>query len=180
MGNYGLEIGSDIAPFAFIVVPIAYNAQGNPTEFVQYSTTTCDPSLASKTLGTAPNPSDIVAAANRFASDPSLGNVEAPCDCQNIAQDVAAAAGAAPCHGHGAANKGCEPGQIAAKLCGGVFRPREFHGCPDSALACVRPALPLASNSMTSFGDDHDMLHTMSDWKSDRFPSEGFLVASHH
>jgi hypothetical protein len=95
MGNYGLAIGSDIAPFAYIVVPIAYDGSGHPTEFAQYSITTCDPSLASTTLGSAPKPADVVAAAKRFASDPSLSNVEAPNDCQNIAQDVSSAAGAA-------------------------------------------------------------------------------------
>jgi hypothetical protein len=59
-----------------------------------YSIITCDPSLASSTLGVAPSPSDVVAAAKRFATDPSLANVKSPNDCCFIAQDVAAAGGA--------------------------------------------------------------------------------------
>src|SRR5579862_4878857 len=95
MADFSLEIGTNIAPFEYILVPIAYDSYGNPTQFVQYSITTADPSLASSTLGTAPKASDVVAAAERFAADQALCNVKSPNDCEFIAQDVAAAAGAA-------------------------------------------------------------------------------------
>src|SRR5262249_10212921 len=93
INEFSLQVGNNIAPYAFITVPVAYDAAGNPIEFVQYSIPTVAPALYSTTgIQGAPVPADVVAAAYRYAAtyvDPHNEN-----DCGFIAQDVAAAAGA--------------------------------------------------------------------------------------
>ena len=91
LGQFSLQIGSNIAPFAFISVPVAFDSSHNPTEFVQYSITTTDPSLYAPT--SAPAPEDVYDAAFRYAL--KYQNVDNLDDCHLIAQDVASAAGAA-------------------------------------------------------------------------------------
>jgi hypothetical protein len=90
INQFSLQIGNNIAPFAFISVPVAFDRFNNPTEFVQYTVRTADPSLYSPT--SAPTPSDVVAAAKAYAN--TYQNVDNLADCSFIAQDVAAAAGA--------------------------------------------------------------------------------------
>jgi hypothetical protein len=90
LSQFSLQIGSNIAPFAFISVPVAFDSAHNATRFVQYSITTVDPSLYAPT--SAPTPDDVVAAAKRYAV--KYQNVDNLGDCHVIAQDVASAAGA--------------------------------------------------------------------------------------
>jgi hypothetical protein len=89
INQFSLQIGSDIGPFAFITVPVAFDSSHNPTEFVQYSITTTDPSL----YAPVPAPYNVVdTAVNYFVK---YQNVVNQYDCGFIAQDVASAAGAA-------------------------------------------------------------------------------------
>jgi hypothetical protein len=92
LGAADLLVGNDIGPLAFITVPISFDGT-QYTQYIQYSITTIPASLMSPTAGNgAPNPVDIVAAAERFAAaysgEPNTN------DCHFIAQDVAASAGA--------------------------------------------------------------------------------------
>jgi hypothetical protein len=97
--QFYLQIGSNIAPLAFISVPVAFDNANKPTEFIQYSIITVDPSLYRPK--SAPTADDLV---NEIApSSSSVGwqdfqnkyqNVENNNDCHFIAQDVAAAIGA--------------------------------------------------------------------------------------
>jgi hypothetical protein len=92
LGAADLLVGNDIGPLAFITVPISFDG-AQYTQYIQYSITTIPASLMSPTAGSgAPNPADIVAAAERFAAAyPGVPNTN---DCHFIAQDVAASAGA--------------------------------------------------------------------------------------
>jgi hypothetical protein len=90
INQFSLQIGSNIAPVAFISVPVAFDSENNPTEFVQYSVSTVDPALYNPTP--APTPSDMVAEAYAFWS--KYPNVDNNADCGGIAQDVAAGIGA--------------------------------------------------------------------------------------
>ena len=87
------HVGNNIGPFAFIQVPVAYDANGIASHYVVYCVTSIDPMLESATLLSGrPNPADIVASAYRFAAAYSgVPNTE---DCGYIADAVAAAAGA--------------------------------------------------------------------------------------
>jgi hypothetical protein len=90
-----LNIGNVIGPSAAITVPVVSN-NGVVTEYLEYQINVVDPSLqgaASKTL-TEPTPNQIVQSAAAF--DGAYGNASTVDleDCESIARDVAAAAGA--------------------------------------------------------------------------------------
>ncbi len=94
MGDYSLVGGTDIAPFAFITIPAAYDAQGVATVYDQYSITIEQPGVFSgPAVPGKPKPSDVVAAAEAYAA--YYTDVPNSNDCCFIAQDIAAAAGAA-------------------------------------------------------------------------------------
>jgi Repeat of unknown function (DUF5648) len=93
VSNYGLQLGNDIAPVVFLTVPISVGT-GTPTVYIQYEINVVAPSLQGTPHGPGgePTPSDIVAAAQRFAS--AYSGVLNTNDCGFIASDLAAAAGA--------------------------------------------------------------------------------------
>ena len=84
-------IGNEIAPLDFVTVDITNGGSLNE-EYIQYELNVVDPSLQRTTAGGTPTSSDIVAAAQRFAS--VYSGVLNDNDCHFIAGDVAAAAGA--------------------------------------------------------------------------------------
>lgn len=110
-----LVAGNVILPSAYFLVPIALDADGNPTEFLQYTIATVEgEQLYSSTADEgAPTPSDVVAAAERY--DAAYHDVPNNDDCHFIAQDVAAAAGAA-------LNDQTEYGIPSSNVSGGFWR----------------------------------------------------------
>jgi hypothetical protein len=87
-----LNIGNDIAPYIFVTVPVS-TGSGTPTVYVQYEINVVAPGLQSSTAADGtPTPADIVASAERFAA--LYSGVLNDNDCANVADDVAAAAGA--------------------------------------------------------------------------------------
>jgi hypothetical protein len=87
-----LRVGNDIGDFAYLAVPVA-GANGIWTEMIRYSIITIDPVLLSPTAANGePTLADIVASAQRFAA--TYVNPPNSSDCHNIAEAVAAAAGA--------------------------------------------------------------------------------------
>jgi hypothetical protein len=110
-----LVAGNVILPSAYFLVPIALDADGNPTEFLQYTIATVEgEQLYSSTADEgAPTPSDVVAAAERY--DAVYHDVPNNDDCHFIAQDVAAAAGAA-------LNDQTEYGIPSSNVSGGFWR----------------------------------------------------------
>src|SRR5262249_40681538 len=63
-----LNLGNVIGPLVFVTVPVSTSGS-TPTQYIQYEINVVAPGLQSATAGDgAPNPSDIVAAAERFAA----------------------------------------------------------------------------------------------------------------
>jgi hypothetical protein len=80
-------------PNLFVTVPVSTG--GGTQTYVQYEINVVAPNLQSATaMNGAPNPSDIVASAERFAA--AYSGVTNDNDCGFIVGDVAAAAGATP------------------------------------------------------------------------------------
>ncbi len=93
IADYSFKAGSNIAPFAFLTIPIARDADGTVTEYMQYSLIVVDPAVAGPTVTAgAPTAADIVASAQTYAAH--YTDVANENDCCFIAQDIAAAAGA--------------------------------------------------------------------------------------
>ena len=86
-----LVIGNEIAPLNFVTMDIT-NGSSSKKEYIQYELNVVDPSLQRTTAIGTPTSSDIVAAAQRFAS--VYSGILNDNDCHFIAGDVAAAAGA--------------------------------------------------------------------------------------
>jgi hypothetical protein len=91
VSSYALQIGSMIAPYAFLTIPIGET--NGQWVYVQYEINVVAPGLLSPTAGSGiVNPSDIVASAERYAA--TYSGVLNGNDCANIASDLTAAAGA--------------------------------------------------------------------------------------
>ena len=89
--SYSLQIGNDIYPFVYLVVPVT--VAGGATEYIQYDINVVAPGLQNPTAENGLiNPSDIVGTAYRYAA--AYSGVLNNYDCHDIAGDVAAAAGA--------------------------------------------------------------------------------------
>jgi Ca2+-binding RTX toxin-like protein len=90
-----LKAGNDIGDLAYVMVPTAFDpTSGTPTEYVQYSIITVDPSMKSPDADNGmPTPQDIVDSAERFAA--SYSGIANDNDCHKIACALSAAVGAA-------------------------------------------------------------------------------------
>lgn len=89
-----LEAGNDIGDLAFVIVPVAFDSDGNATEYDQLSVITADPKLIGKHAGNGhPSVNDIISSANAFSK--AYSGAPNDNDCHKIACAVAGAAGAA-------------------------------------------------------------------------------------
>jgi len=107
-----LQLGNNIAPQAYLDIPIATN-NGTVSAWADYEITTVNASVAQPSGASAPVPGDILQAATAF----SLAYVNVPNnnDCPNISADVGAAAGAV----HPAYDASTDPNQ---NIDGGFWR----------------------------------------------------------
>jgi Ca2+-binding RTX toxin-like protein len=91
-GTVLLSGGNVIAPDNYLTVPIALSG-GSVLEYAEFRIVEVPSNLMSLTASSGtPNPADVVAAAQRYAS--VYSGIFNDNDCHNIAQDIAAAAGA--------------------------------------------------------------------------------------
>jgi Domain of unknown function (DUF4214)/RTX calcium-binding nonapeptide repeat (4 copies) len=91
VGSYELQIGNNILPMAYLLVPISI--AGGTEVYRQFDINVVAPGLQNPTAGNGIiNPNDVVAAAGRYAT--AYSGVLNAFDCHDIACDVAAAAGA--------------------------------------------------------------------------------------
>jgi Domain of unknown function (DUF4214) len=95
IGSVTLHVGDDIASYAYLTVPDSTVSSSPYKVNIQFDITTVAPNLESPTAASgAPNPGDIVAAAERYAATYNKPPVPPnDGDCWNIAEDVASAAG---------------------------------------------------------------------------------------